>query len=99
MALERYPTNQRVIEYKSKVYIEITFMQEYMKDEDFVPIPVEWETYFYLRPEEPPRPMLEALLESLILEELGEFLLAVYEKHVGTEAIISLEDNAKVLED
>eukprot|EP00090_Calanus_glacialis_P013101 TRINITY_DN21726_c0_g1_i3.p1 TRINITY_DN21726_c0_g1~~TRINITY_DN21726_c0_g1_i3.p1 ORF type:complete len:2006 (+),score=827.87 TRINITY_DN21726_c0_g1_i3:94-6111(+) len=99
MALERDPTNQKAIEYKSKVYMEMPFMQEYMKDEDFVPIPVERETYYYLPPEEPPRPMLEAPLESLTLEGLGEFLLVIYEKHVGTEAIISLVDNAKVLED
>ena len=34
--------------------------------------------------------MLEVPLESLTLEGLGEFLLAVYEKHTGTEAIIKL---------
>ena len=71
----------------------------FMQDEDFVPIPVGRKTYYYLPPEEPPRPMLEASLESLTLEGLWEFLLAVYEKHIGTEAILSLEDNAKVLED
>ena len=73
-------------------------MQEYMKVEVFVPIPVERETYYYLLPEEPPRPMLEASLESLTLKGLRESLLADYEKYVGTEDIISRVDNAKVLE-
>ena len=62
--------------------MEMPFMQEYMKDEDFVPIPVERETYYYLPPEEPPRPMLEAPLEIPTIEGLGEFLLAIYAKHV-----------------
>ena len=37
-------------------------------------------------------------MESLTLEGLGESLLADYEKYVGTEDIISLVDNAKVLD-
>ena len=43
MAVERDPNNQKAIEYKSKVYQEMPFMKEYMKDEDFVCIPVERE--------------------------------------------------------
>ena len=99
MALERDPNNQKAIEYKSKVYLEMPFMQELMKDEDFVPIPVERETYYYLPPDPPPRPMLEAPLEKLTLEGLGEFLLSVYEKHIDTEDIINCVNNTKVVED
>ena len=36
MALKRYPSNQKSIEYKSKVYMEIPSMQEYTKEENFV---------------------------------------------------------------
>jgi len=98
-ALERDPNNKKAIEYKSRVYLEMPFMQEYMHDEDFLPIPVERETYYYLPPEETPKPMLEAPLESLTIEGLGEFLLAVYNKHVGTEDIICFVNNAKALEE
>jgi hypothetical protein len=44
MALERNPTHQKAAMYKSKVYMEMPFMQEYMKDEDCLPISMERET-------------------------------------------------------
>ena len=40
-ALERDAGNKKAIEYKSKVYLEMPFVREYMKGTDFVPIPVD----------------------------------------------------------
>ena len=63
-ALERDPNNKKAIEYKSKVYLEMPFMQEYMNDTDFVPIPVEREIYDCppLKPE--PRPRCQCCNEN-----------------------------------
>ena len=52
-------------------------MQEYMKDTDFVPIPVERETYDCPPPKQQPRPRLFAELSSLSLAGLAQMLLKV----------------------
>ena len=41
MALERDPNNKKAIEYKSRMYQEMPFLQEYLGDKKFVPVPVE----------------------------------------------------------
>ena len=97
-ALERDPGNKKAIEYKSKVYLEMPFMQEYMKDMDFVPIPVEWETYDCPPPKPEPRPRLFGEIESLTLSGLGEMLLKLYNDTEG-EAILNCVDSAKILDD
>ena len=97
-ALERDPTNKKAIEYKSKVYLEMPFMQEYMKDTDFVPIPVERETYDCPPPKPEPRPRLFGEIESLTLSGLGELLLKLYNSSEG-EAILNCVDSQKILDD
>ena len=52
-------------------------LQEYMKDTDFVPIPVERETYDCPPPKQQPRPRLFADLSSLSLAGLAQMLLKV----------------------
>ena len=97
-ALERDSGNKKAIEYKSRVYQEMPFMQEYMGDTDFVPIPVEMETYHYLPPKEPPREKLFAEIESLSFEGLAELLLKVYNGAEGTN-IMNCLDSQRVLTD
>ena len=97
-ALERDAGNKKAIEYKSRVYQEMPFMQEYMGDTDFVPIPVERETYYYLPPKEPPREKLFAEIESLSFEGLAELLLKVYNGAEGTN-IMNCLDSQRVLTD
>ena len=97
-ALERDSHNKKAIEYKSRVYQEMPFMQEYMKDTDFVPIPVERETYDCPPPKPEPRPRLFGEIESLTLSGLGELLLKLYNSSEG-EAILNCVDSQKILDD
>ena len=97
-ALERDPGNKKAIEYKSKVYLEMPFMQEYMNDTDFVPIPVEWETYDCPPPKPVTRPRLFGEIEALTLSGLGELLLKLYNSTEG-EAILNCVDSQKILDD
>ena len=97
-ALERDNNNQKAIEYKSRVYQEMPFMQEYVNDQDFVPVKVERETYYYLPPADPPRQKLFAEIESLSFEGLADLLLKVYDQTEGPN-IINCLDSQKVLED
>ena len=96
-ALERDPGNKKAIEYKSKVYLEMPFMQEYMNDTDFVPIPVEWETYDCPPPKPVTRPRLFSEIDSLTLLGLGELLLKLYKNTEG-EAILNCVDSQKILD-
>ena len=97
-ALERDNNNEKAIEYKSRVYQEMPFMQEYVNDQDFVPVKVERETYYYLPPADPPRQKLFAEIESLSFEGLADLLLKVYDQTEGPN-IINCLDSQKVLED
>jgi len=97
-ALERDPNNKKAIEYKSKVYLEMPFMQEYMNDTDFVPIPVEREIYDCPPPKPEPRPRLFAEIETLTLPGLGKLLLKLYDEARG-ENILNCVDSEKILED
>ena len=97
-ALERDSHNKKAIEYKSRVYQEMPFMQEYMEDKEFVPVPVERETYYYLPPKEPPRPRLFAEINNLTYEGLAELLLKIYSEAEGLN-IMNCLDSQRVLTD
>ena len=97
MALERDPNNKKAIEYKSRVYQEMPFLQEYLGDEKFVPVPVEREVYSYLPPPAKPLPSLTGRLDSLTLAGLADTLLDIYSTAEG-EQLVSRVDGEAMLE-
>ena len=72
-------------------------MQEYMKDTDFVPIPVERETYDCPPPKQQPRPRLFAELSSLSLAGLAQMLLKVSRTKRGQRNFANVGSNSDVL--
>ena len=68
-----------------------------MKDTDFVPIPVERETYDCPPPQQQPRPRLFAELSSLSLAGLAQMLLKVSGIKRGQRNVANAGSNSDVL--
>ena len=80
MLLELDPSSEKVILYKSKVYNEMPFLQEAYKDQNFVPIHTEIETFYAERKPEPTREPLMFDLKELTVECLAKSLFNLNNK-------------------
>ena len=79
-ALERDPTSEKAVLYKSKVYNEMPFLQELYSDTEFVPQPTEVETFHKEMEKGPIRKPLSFEISELTLECLASSLFLLSEQ-------------------